>query len=93
MLKKSPILFALAVFVLAIGWPITPVQAHCKGPHTGNHPHCLDPGSTYDVTMTGDLSFIDPTVCGHGRRGQVKASQRRFSGHKNRHGLFLLNIW
>ena len=62
MLKKSPILFALAVLVLAVGWPITPAQAHCKGPHTGNHPHCLDPGSTYDVTMTGDLSFIDPPL-------------------------------
>lgn len=62
MLKKSPILFALAVLVLAVGWP-SPVQAHCKGKHAPPHPHCDDDGtpsgSTYDVTMTGDLFFIE----------------------------------
>ncbi len=64
MLKKSPILFALAVFVLVVGWPITTVQAHCKkgSVHWTGHPHCDNEGggptnkARYDVTVSGDLS-------------------------------------
>ena len=64
MLRKSLILFAIVGFVLAVGWPITPVQAHCKKLHSDpDHPHCRNDGtgpaggSTYDVTMMGDLNF------------------------------------
>ncbi len=68
MLRKSPTLFALAVFVLALGWSITPVQARCTefGPHSGNHPHCRNAGggptnkARYDVTVFDDLSTVDP---------------------------------
>jgi len=39
MQKKLTVLFAFAIFVLVVGWAITPVQAHCKpnGPHVA---HC-----------------------------------------------------
>ncbi len=93
MLKKSPILFALAVFVLAVGWPITPVQAHCvdSGPHSGNHPHCRNAGdgptnkAKYDVTVSGDLSsgtFVGRD--GGGRSKPVLVQFQRGSDRKIR---------
>ncbi len=74
MLKKSPILFALAVFVVAVGWPITPVQAHCKEgtPHFGDHPHCTAEETTYKVTMTDDLVFGEESYVGTDGGGKSK---------------------
>ncbi len=61
MLKKLTVLFAFAIFVLLIGWAIMPVQAHCFGNHTGNHPHCVsdddDSGrSDFDLAI---LTIVD----------------------------------
>ncbi len=38
MQKKLTVLFAFAIFVLVVGWAITPVQAHCEPPH--DHKKC-----------------------------------------------------
>ncbi len=55
MQKKLTVLFAFAIFVLVLGWAITPVQAHCKGKHLAYLPHCSDNDETdvarYDVTI------------------------------------------
>jgi len=40
MQKKLTVLFAFAIFVLVVGWAITPAQAHCKKNHQGSHIHC-----------------------------------------------------
>ena len=33
-------LAAAALLALGLGLSPTPAEAHCKGKHTGNHPHC-----------------------------------------------------
>ncbi|MEE8115244.1 MAG: hypothetical protein V3T23_12935, partial [Nitrososphaerales archaeon] len=67
MQKKLTVLFAFAIFVLVVGWAITPAQAHCVkvGVHSGDHPHCNNDGAgpegggLYDVTVLGpDVSLI-----------------------------------
>jgi len=68
MQKKLTVLFAFAIFVLVLGWAITPVQAHCKKNHQGEHIHCtqVDPDfglrkkpvpltATFDVVAEDNL--------------------------------------
>ncbi len=74
MQKKLTVLFAFAIFVLVVGWTITPVQAHCMGDvHTGDHVHRTkdvpnqnegnDKGSTYNVTVLGpDVPLKDTSM-------------------------------
>ena len=42
MQKKLMVLFIFAIFVLLVGWSITPVQAHTDDPcpHKEGHHHC-----------------------------------------------------
>ena len=79
MQKHLTVLFAFAIFVLLVGWAVTPAQAHCSLNPTHNEKHKTDPciegeGDMviYHVTVSGDLFQIpvDP-LRGHGRRGQV----------------------
>ncbi len=49
-------LCAFAVFVLVLGWALTPAQAHCDGRHSGNHPHC-DVGPPNDNPEGATLNF------------------------------------
>jgi len=64
MQKKLTVLFAFAIFVLIIGWAITPVQAHeCENHRRTTHPHCNDvvedDGSVtarIDFRVMGDIS-------------------------------------
>ena len=75
MQKKLTNLFAFAIFMLVVGWAITPAQANC--PHMGrtDHPHCRNQGGTgaqggglYDVTVLGPDVFqksIDIPFTGH----------------------------
>lgn len=64
MQKKLTVLFAFAIFVLVVGWAITPISAHCKqkGPHVA---HCNgdpapdDGGGTIPVTVTFRDAFGD----------------------------------
>jgi len=44
MQKKLMVLFAFAIFVLVVGWAITPAQAHCRGDHVAKHKNCGDGG-------------------------------------------------
>ena len=64
MQKKLTVLFAFAIFVLVVGWAVTPAQAHCPkkdgAVHSGNHPHCTKIG-----TEDGEYSVaIDEAVEG-----------------------------
>ena len=43
MQKNLTVLFAFAIFVLIVGWAITPVQAHCSDDPTHNAKHKNDP--------------------------------------------------
>jgi len=57
MQKKLTILFAFAIFVLVVGWAVTPAQAHCKKKHAdAGPPHCNDdpapPGGGEGATNT-----------------------------------------
>ncbi len=65
MQKKLTVLFAFAIFVLIVGWAVTPVQAHCSLNPTHDEGHhkknpCIegDEGDIvrYDVTVSDDLS-------------------------------------
>ena len=67
MQKKLTILFAFAIFVLVVGWAITPTKAHAnhcdKKPE---HKHCngepVDDGnvvSAITFTVTGDLEGVE----------------------------------
>ena len=69
MQKKLTVLFAFAIFVLVVGWAITPVQAHCKdkGPHLE---HCNgDDGRETptivetDVQWGGDITESKTRPC------------------------------
>lgn len=80
MLKRSMLLAACALIVLAVGGSTTPAEAHCVevGPHSGDHPHCSGGGDgkgggEYEVTVSGDLSFAETLtgVDGGGRREPV----------------------
>ncbi len=63
MKKKLTILFAFAIFVLVLGWAITPAQAHqCSRHNDKDHKHCnVDPpppsggDGVYEVTITGNV--------------------------------------
>ena len=64
MQKKLTVLFAFAIFVLVVGWAITPAQAHCslnpthdKGHHKKNPCKEGEEGDIvrYNVTVEGDL--------------------------------------
>jgi len=68
MLKKLTLFCTFAIFMLAVGGVVTPLQAHCPDPeeypdavHSGDHPHCSG-GSTddqlYDVQITGDIEGV-----------------------------------
>ena len=47
MLNKLILFCAFAIFMLAVGGVVTPLQAHCEGRHSGDHPHC--PPQVYDA--------------------------------------------
>jgi len=56
MQKNLTVLFAFAIFVLVVGWAITPVSAHCKpnGPHVAHcngDPPSDDGGANIRVTV------------------------------------------
>ena len=82
MQKKLTNLFAFAIFMLVVGWAVTPAQANC--PHMGrtDHPHCRNQGGTgaqggglYDVTVLGpDVSQGDILMpfTGHDGGGRSK---------------------
>jgi len=62
MQKKLTAFFAFAIFVLLVGWAITPAQAHCNGvmEHEDKHKNCPDSGGgggggtvPLCVTLTG----------------------------------------
>ncbi len=66
MQKKLTVLFAFAIFVLVVGWAITPAQAHIADPgedcpHTTNldHKHCTPPG---DPTPGGGAGGKDTSL-------------------------------
>ncbi len=42
MQKKLTVLFMFAMFVLVVGWAITPAQAHCSGDPNHNAKHKTD---------------------------------------------------
>jgi len=68
MQKNLTILFAFAIFVLVLGWSITPAQAHCKDP---DHFDCNkgdDDGRTptiveTDVQWGSNIDESDPRPC------------------------------
>lgn len=47
----------LLAMIIAIGW-ITPVQAHCAGNHTGNHPHCSGGGEPPATAMKQEIVTV-----------------------------------
>ena len=51
--KKLTVLFMFAMFVLVVGWAITPAQAHCSGDPNHNAKHKTDPcvGAIDDITV------------------------------------------
>ena len=50
--RKLTILFSFAVFVLVLGWAITPAQAHeCVNHNRPDHPHCINGGVTDDISV------------------------------------------
>ena len=57
MQKKPKILFAFAIFVLIVGWTITPAQADCPHKENENHRHCANRvlGGVL-ITFAGDIS-------------------------------------
>ena len=58
MQKKLTVLFAFAIFVLVVGWAVTPAQAHCKKDKvTGEvDAHC-NKGDSDDVPTLATLNF------------------------------------
>ena len=66
MIKQLTLFCTFAIFMLAVGGVVTPLQAHCvtddpNAVHSGDHPHCPG-GSTddqlYDVEITGFISGV-----------------------------------
>ena len=65
MLKKLTLFCTFAIFMLAVGGVVMPLQAHCpdleENPdavNSGNHPHCSGESTDdqlYDVQITGDI--------------------------------------
>lgn len=78
---KTTIVAGLAALGLAAGMAFTPVAAHCKGKHTGSHPHCSGGGSggggslkhtgTFDDSVIGITSDGDTTYT-NGGKGKKK---------------------
>jgi len=64
MQKKLTVLFAFAIFVLVVGWAITPAQAHCKKFGGVVDPDCRgseDPLFEYTAKLTLG-AFVFPAV-------------------------------
>jgi hypothetical protein len=61
MIKQLTLFCTFAIFMLAVGGVVTPLQAHCEGRHTGDHPHCPPQVyDAYDVEIDPD-GLDDPT--------------------------------
>jgi hypothetical protein len=69
MLKKLTLFCTFAIFMLAVGGVVTPLQAHCPevtedNPdpvHSGDHPHCRDEPTDdqlYNVKITGYINGV-----------------------------------
>ena len=64
MQKKLTVLFAFGIFVLVVGWAITPAQAHCKKNHQGEHIHCAQEEPDFGlrkkpVPLTATFDVVD----------------------------------
>lgn len=62
MIKQLTLFCTFAIFMLAVGGAVTPLQAHCQDPprpHSGDHPHCSEPLAfpVYDVVI--DEGYVD----------------------------------
>jgi hypothetical protein len=71
MLNKLILFCTFAIFMLAVGGVVTPLQAHCKGKHSAPHEHCIDlpPAESYplyDVLIDGgwDPDIPGPVISG-----------------------------
>ncbi len=72
MQKKLTVLFAFAIFVLIVGWSITPAQAHPgtpdNCPHKDGHQHCSEPPpdgggkATFSIDVLAGIGGVSPFV-------------------------------
>ena len=70
MQKKLTVLFAFAIFVLLVGWAVTPAQAHCKKNHANaGPPHCNGDPPLDDGDGSGKLD-MKMTIEPHDTAGQ-----------------------
>jgi len=87
MQKKLTVLFAFAIFVLLVGWAITPVQAHCVPEHEAKHKNCGDGGGGGggDPTIEPCLQSVSMCIASVGRRHRPPA--REYAEQFGVHGV------
>ncbi len=74
MQKKLTALFAFAIFVLLVGWAVTPAQAHdCSRHANQNHRHCPDGDPSPDGG--GEATFSVEVEAGDGESNWVVAGE------------------